>query len=199
MRSELESGTQVVLRAFRYAATKHRYQTLSDGQTPYFSHIVRVTFILRDLFDIDDQEIIIATVLHDVVEDTGTSLEEIGQLFGRTIAYYVEALTKNEALPKKRREREYDERLFNAPEIVQIAKLADIYDNLSARVGTPKLPNTLENARRITAGFEKTIRTRRGKNALRHVRQLIAEVEKIGPVSSTETIIEKRDTRFQGL
>jgi (p)ppGpp synthase/HD superfamily hydrolase len=55
MRSELESGMQVVLHAFRYAAIKHRYQTLSDGQTPYFSHIVRVTFILRDLFDIDDQ------------------------------------------------------------------------------------------------------------------------------------------------
>jgi (p)ppGpp synthase/HD superfamily hydrolase len=177
MRSEFESGTQQVLRAFRYAAVKHRYQTLSDGQTPYFSHVVRVTFILRDLFDIDDQDIIIATILHDVVEDTGTSLDEIGQLFGRTIAYYVEALTKNEALPRRRREQEYDERLFNAPEIVQIAKLADMYDNLSARIGTPKLPNTLENARRITAGFEKTIRTRRGKNALRHVRVLIGEIE----------------------
>jgi (p)ppGpp synthase/HD superfamily hydrolase len=177
MRSELESGTQQVLRAFRYAAIKHRYQTLTDGQTPYFSHVVRVTFILRDLFDIDDQDIIVATVLHDVVEDTGTSLDEIDQLFGRTIAYYVEALTKNEALPKRRRELEYDERLFNAPEIVQIAKLADMYDNLSARIGTPKLQNTLENARRITAGFEKTIRTRRGKNALRHVRILITEIE----------------------
>ena len=181
MRSELESGTQLVLRAFRYSALKHRYQTLPDGQTPYFAHVVRVTFILRDLFDIDDQDIIIATILHDVVEDTGTSLDEIDQLFGRTIAYYVEALTKNEALPKRRREREYDERLFNAPEIVQIAKLADMYDNLSARVGTPKLQNTLENARRISGGFERTIRTRRGKNALRHVRLLIAEVEKIGP------------------
>ncbi|HEX3443408.1 MAG TPA: HD domain-containing protein [Chthoniobacterales bacterium] len=177
MRSELESGTQRVLRAFRYAAIKHRYQTLSDGQTPYFSHVVRVTFIVRDLFDIDDQDIIVATILHDVVEDTGTSLNEIDQLFGRTIAYYVEALTKNEALPRRRREQEYDERLFNAPEIVQIAKLADMYDNLSARIGTPKLQNTLENARRITAGFEKTIRTRRGKNALRHVRVLIAEIE----------------------
>jgi (p)ppGpp synthase/HD superfamily hydrolase len=191
--SELESRTQLILRAFRYAAAKHRYQTLSDGQTPYFSHVVRVTFILRDLFAIDDQEIIIASILHDVVEDTGTSLEEIGQLFGRTIAYYVEALTKNEVLPKKRREREYDERLLNAPEIVQIAKLADMYDNLSARVGTPKLPNTLENARRITAGFEKTICTRRGKDALRHVRRLIAEVEKIGPV--TETNIAKGGAR----
>jgi hypothetical protein len=57
----------------------------------------------------------------------------------------------------------------------------------------------LENARRITAGFEKTIRTRRGKNALRHVRQLIAEVEKIGPVSITETAIEKPGTWLQGL
>ena len=177
MRSELECGTQQVLRAFRYAAIKHRYQTLADGQTPYFSHVVRVTFILRDLFDIDDQDIIVATILHDVVEDTGTSLDEIDQVFGRTIAYYVEALTKNEALPKRRRELEYDERLFNAPEIVQIAKLADMYDNLSARIGTPKLQNTLENARRITAGFEKTIRTRRGKNALRHVRLLMAEIE----------------------
>ena len=178
---------QRVLRAFRYAATKHRYQTLSDGQTPYFSHVVRVTFIVRDLFDIDDQDIIIATILHDVVEDTGTSLDEIDQLFGRTIAYYVESLTKNEALPRMRREQEYDERLFNAPEIVQIAKLADMYDNLSARIGTPKLQNTLENARRITAGFEKTIRTRRGKNALRHVRALIAEIEDRPPPDADAT------------
>jgi (p)ppGpp synthase/HD superfamily hydrolase len=177
MRSELESGTQSVLRAFRYAAIKHRYQTLADGQTPFFSHVARVTFILRDLFDIDDQQIIVATILHDVVEDTGTSLDEISQLFGRTIAYYVEVLTKNEALPNRRREREYDERLFNAPEIVQIAKLADIYDNLSVRLGTAKLQSTLQNAQRITAGFEKTIRTRRGKNALHHVRTLMAEIE----------------------
>jgi (p)ppGpp synthase/HD superfamily hydrolase len=185
MRSELESGTQSVLRAFRYAAIKHRYQTLADGQTPYFSHVARVTFILRDLFDIDDQQVIVATILHDVVEDTGTSLDEISQLFGRTIAYYVEILTKNEALPKRRREREYDERLFNAPEIVQIAKLADIYDNLSVRLGAARLQSTLESARRITAGFEKTIRTRRGKNALRHVRLLMAEIEdRLPPLGS---------------
>jgi (p)ppGpp synthase/HD superfamily hydrolase len=185
MRSELDSGTQSVLRAFRYAAIKHRYQTLADGQTPYFSHVARVTFILRDLFDIDDQQIIVATILHDVVEDTGTSLDEISQLFGRTIAYYVEVLTKNEALPQRRREREYNERLFNAPEIVQIAKLADIYDNLSVRLGTAKLQSTLQNAQRITAGFEQTIRTRRGKNALRHVRVLMAEIEdRLPPISS---------------
>src|SRR5258708_19408334 len=138
MRSELESGTQLVLRAFRYAALKHRYQTLPDGQTPYFAHVVRVTFILRDLFDIDDQEIIIATILHDVVEDTETSLDEIDQRFGRTIAYYVEALTKNEALPKKRRQRGYNENLFNDPENVQNHQHPDIYDKPYTPALTPK-------------------------------------------------------------
>jgi (p)ppGpp synthase/HD superfamily hydrolase len=177
MESELESGTQRILRAFQYAAVKHRDQTLADGQTPYFSHVARVTFILRDLFEIDDQEAIIAAILHDIVEDTGTSLDEIAQFFGRTIANYVGILTKDDALPKRSREREYHERLFNAAEIVQIAKLADIYDNLSVRIGTPKLPSTLENARRITAGFEETIRSGRGKSALRRIRVLIAEIE----------------------
>jgi (p)ppGpp synthase/HD superfamily hydrolase len=177
VRSALESRTQLILRAFQYAAVKHRSQTLSDGLTPYFSHVVRVTYILRDLFDIDDQETIIATILHDVVEDTGTTLDEIAQLFGKTIAVYVDALTKNDALPKKMRDREYDKKLFNASEFVQIAKLADIYDNLFARLGTAKLPGTLENAERITAGFEKTIRTKRGKNALRQVRLLMAEIQ----------------------
>jgi (p)ppGpp synthase/HD superfamily hydrolase len=177
MGSELESDTQRVLRAIRYAALKHRNQTLSDGLTPYVSHVFRVTYILRDLFGVDDHEVIVAAILHDVIEDTGTAADEIAQLFGQTIATYLEALTKNEALPKKLRDREYDEKLFNASEIVQIAKLADIYDNLSARIGTPKLASTLANARRILAGFERTIRTRRGKEALRRVEALITEIE----------------------
>jgi (p)ppGpp synthase/HD superfamily hydrolase len=177
VRPALNSDTQMVLRAFHYAAVKHRNQTLSDGVTPYFSHVVRVTYILRDLFDIDDQEIIVATILHDVVEDTETTLDEIARLFGKTIAVYVDALTKNDTLPKKMRDHEYDKKLFNASEVVQIAKLADIYDNLSARLGTPKLPSTLENAERITAGFKKTIRTKRGRNALRQVRNLMSEIQ----------------------
>jgi (p)ppGpp synthase/HD superfamily hydrolase len=175
---ELESDTQRVLRAIRYAALKHRAQTLSDGLTPYLSHVFRVTYVLRVLFEVDEEEIILATILHDVVEDTGTPQEEIVQLFGKTVGLYVEALTKNEALPKKLRDLEYAEKLFNASEIVQIAKLADIYDNLSARIGTPKLGTTLENARRIMAGFQTTIRTRRGRNALGRVAALIAEIEK---------------------
>jgi GTP diphosphokinase / guanosine-3',5'-bis(diphosphate) 3'-diphosphatase len=181
MDSELGSPLQTTLRAFRYAAFKHRDQKMGDGVTPYFSHVVRVTWILRDLFGVHDQDVIIATILHDVVEDTSTTEAEIAAEFGPTAARYVGLLTKDESLPKKRREREYDEKLKNAPEIVKVAKLADIYDNLSARIGTAKLASTLANARRITDSFAQTMAGARGLQALAHVQRLIAEVEAVAP------------------
>ena len=173
----LDSPTQVVLRAFRYAAFKHRQQTLADGVTPYFAHVVRVSWVLRDLFHIKDTSTILASILHDVVEDTDTEIEEIENLFGKTVAQYVELLTKNQALPKRQREHEYDEKLINAPETVQIAKLADVYDNLSRRMGTTRLPSTVKNARRLTEMFKPLLSSKRGLTALEHVQQLIAEIE----------------------
>jgi 5'-deoxynucleotidase YfbR-like HD superfamily hydrolase len=175
--SELDSPTQIVLHAFRYAAFKHRNQTFSDGVTPYFAHVVRVNWILRDLFHISDTPTIVAAILHDVVEDTDTDLEEIEDIFGQTIAQYVNLLTKNQALPKREREREYDDKLENAPETVKIAKLADLYDNLSRRIGTSRLPSTIKNARRLAEKFKPLLTNKRGRIALDHVQRLILEIE----------------------
>jgi (p)ppGpp synthase/HD superfamily hydrolase len=185
LKSELNSQTQIVLQAFRYAALKHRQQTLADGVTPYFVHVVRVCWILRDVFQIKDTATIVASILHDVVEDTATGIEEIEELFGKTIAQYVDQLTKDPALPKRQREREYDEKLLNAPESVQIAKLADLYDNLSRRIGTTRLPSTIKNSRRLANLFEPLLTSRRGRAALGRVRQLIAGIEsnELGEVS----------------
>jgi len=183
LKSELNSPTQIVLQAFRYAALKHRQQTFADGVTPYFVHVVRVCWILRDVFQIKDTATIVASILHDVVEDTGTGIEEIEELFGKTIAQYVDLLTKNPALPKRQREREYDEKLLNAPEAVQIAKLADLYDNLSRRIGTTRLPSTIKNARRLAAKFDLLLTSRRGRAALGRLQQLISEIDstELGP------------------
>jgi (p)ppGpp synthase/HD superfamily hydrolase len=174
--SELSSPIQIVLQAFRYAAFKHRHQTLSDGITPYFAHVVRVNWILRDLFRIKVLTIV-AAILHDVVEDTDTDIEELEELFGKTVAQYVDLLTKNQALPKRQRDREYDQKLVNAPETVQIAKLADLYDNLSRRIGTSRLPSTVKNARRLAAKFKPLLTSKRGLTALDHVQKLILEIE----------------------
>jgi (p)ppGpp synthase/HD superfamily hydrolase len=176
-KSELNSQTQIVLQAFRYAALKHRQQTLADGVTPYFVHVVRVCWILRDVFQIKDTATIVASVLHDVVEDTNTGVEEIEELFGKTIAKYVDLLTKDPTLPKRQRNRDYDEKLLNAPETVQIAKLADLYDNLSRRIGTTRLPSTIKNAKRLATKFDLLLTSRRGRAALGRLQQLISEIE----------------------
>jgi (p)ppGpp synthase/HD superfamily hydrolase len=175
--SELNSPTRIVLQAFRYAALKHRQQTLADGETPYFVHVVRVCWILRDVFQIKDTASIVASILHDVVEDTNTSIEEIEELFGKTIANYVDLLTKDPTLPKRQREHDYDEKLLNAPETVQIAKLADLYDNLTRRIGTTRLPSTIKNARRLAGMFEPLLKSRRGQAAVGRLQQLISEIE----------------------
>ncbi|MBV9392710.1 MAG: HD domain-containing protein, partial [Verrucomicrobia bacterium] len=73
---------------------------LSDGYTPYISHVFRVTWILRDHFNVDDHDLIIATLLHDVIEDTPATQNEIAKRFGSKVAGYVKALTKDERLPK---------------------------------------------------------------------------------------------------
>ncbi len=179
METQLDAPIQTILRAFRFAAFKHRNQTLGDGVTPYFSHVVRVTWILRDLFAIDDQDIIVATILHDLIEDTATTNEEIATRFGPTIAGYVDALSKREDLPRKPRDEDYENKLLAAPEIVRIAKLADMFDNLSGRVGTPKQARTVTNAKRLMAIFRDAIKTSKGRKALEHVEQLIQEIENL--------------------
>ncbi len=156
---------QVMLRAASFAARKHRGQTRADGATPYFSHVARVTLILSHVFGVTDHDTLTAAFLHDALEDTNTDYDELEEIFGKTIADYVVALTKNVMLPKKKRETEYEKRLVAAPENVKIAKMADIYDNLSDRVNSPKIVKTTHTAERLLAAFGSLLETSVGRSA----------------------------------
>lgn len=78
-------------RAYVYAMRAHGSQKRASGD-PYFTHPLEVAAILTDL-RLDDATIV-AAILHDTVEDTGATLEEIENLFGREIAQLVDGLTK---------------------------------------------------------------------------------------------------------
>jgi guanosine-3',5'-bis(diphosphate) 3'-pyrophosphohydrolase len=82
-------------RAYVYAMKAHGAQTRASGD-PYFSHPLEVAAILTDL-KLDDATIA-AAVLHDTIEDTSTTREEIDRLFGCQIGKLVEGLTKIEKL-----------------------------------------------------------------------------------------------------
>ena len=168
---------QMMLRAASFAARKHQGQTRADNVTPYFSHVARVTLILTHVFGCEDEEVLTAALLHDTIEDTATDYDEVAELFGARVADYVATLTKNVRLPKDKREEEYAVGLAAAPEAVMIAKMADLYDNLSDRVHSPKLRKTAATAERLLALFGERIETRIGLSAHAKLTALLEEVK----------------------
>lgn len=181
----LTNTLQSLLRAASFAARKHHGQTRADNRTPYFAHVARVTLVLAHAFGVDDEEVLTAALLHDTLEDTATDYDEIAALFGARVADYVVLLTKNIMLPKKAREEDYVRRLSDAPEPVMIAKMADLYDNLSARVHTPKLHKTAATAERLLKVFSKRLETRVGLAAHEKLSRLLNEVKALQPADSS--------------
>lgn len=172
----LAEPVHTVLRAARYASRKHKGQTRLDGNTPYISHATSVAFVLRHIFEVEDESILAAAFLHDVLEDTRTKYDELVEIFGDKIAGYVVALTKNPLLSKKERERDFEQRLVAAPELVKIAKLADLFDNLMFRLESPRLPRTLSTAKRMVIAFTNKMETDKGRRALAKMIAVIEEV-----------------------
>lgn len=87
-------------RAFRYAAEKHAGQTRKQTAVPYLSHLMAVSALVLEAGG--DQDLAIAALLHDVVEDCGgmPRLREIRKMFGARVARIVEGCTDTFVEPK---------------------------------------------------------------------------------------------------
>ncbi|MCI0376050.1 MAG: HD domain-containing protein [Gemmataceae bacterium] len=121
---------QSVLQAASMAGRAHQGQLRKDNETPYVCHVFRVCLILRDLFGFDDPRMLIATLLHDTIEDTLIDFDDLESAFGAEIALWVSLLTKDKRLPESKREKAYLARLARAPWQVKACKLADLCDNM---------------------------------------------------------------------
>jgi len=86
-----EADEALINRAYVFSVAKHGSQKRASGD-PYFSHPIEVAGILTDLF-LDDKTIVTA-LLHDTIEDTLTTTEEVARLFGADVARLVDGVTK---------------------------------------------------------------------------------------------------------
>jgi guanosine-3',5'-bis(diphosphate) 3'-pyrophosphohydrolase len=91
LRYNPQANEDLLNRAYVYAMRAHGAQTRASGDL-YFSHPLEVAAILTEL-KLDDATIV-AAVLHDTIEDTASTREEIDRLFGKEIGSLVEGLTK---------------------------------------------------------------------------------------------------------
>ena len=93
-----EADEDALNRAYVFAMKKHGGQLRTSGD-PYYSHPIEVAGILTK-FKLDSASII-AGLLHDTVEDTDTTVEEVRELFGDQVASLVDGLTKLAMIEQK--------------------------------------------------------------------------------------------------
>ncbi|KAG9290829.1 hypothetical protein G9A89_010978 [Geosiphon pyriformis] len=116
--------------SFDFAAKKHSFQRRKDPQqSPYINHPIGVAKNLTDA-GIYDLATLQAAILHDTVEDTDTTLEEIDQYFGKVVRNIVEECTDNKDLPKDERKRLQIENTPFKSDKAKAVKLADKLYNL---------------------------------------------------------------------
>ncbi|MDJ0624807.1 MAG: bifunctional (p)ppGpp synthetase/guanosine-3',5'-bis(diphosphate) 3'-pyrophosphohydrolase [Candidatus Caenarcaniphilales bacterium] len=128
-----ESEIKIISNAYEFSYKAHQKQFRKSGE-PYIIHPLNVAILLTDLDA--DTETICAGLLHDVLEDTGSTAEEIGRFFGREVQELVEGVTKLNKLSfaSKREEQAENFRkmlLAIASDLrVVLVKLADRLHNM---------------------------------------------------------------------
>ena len=121
---------ELVKSAELLAKKKHAGQFRKDDTTPFSKHIEDVVNRLKSL-GVVDEEILCAGWLHDTIEDTETSFDDLYDQFGSEIAVLVSSLSKDMSLTRKKREQAYVKQLKESSSNAKLIKLCDISANLS--------------------------------------------------------------------
>lgn len=138
MTTMTDADTLLLLKATRFAAHKHRDQRRKDVlASPYINHPVMVTSILAEEAHILDINVLCGGLLHDTIEDTDTSSEELLYEFGADIQRIVLEVTDDNRLPKVDRKRLQIEQAASASYEGRLVKLADKIANLRDMVNAP--------------------------------------------------------------
>ena len=95
-----------LLDALHFSAERHRDQRRKGAsQAPYINHLIEVAHVLASIGGVADLDPLLAAILHDTIEDTGTTGEELEARFGREVRALVEEVTDDKRLPKEERKR----------------------------------------------------------------------------------------------
>lgn len=166
MQNELSAeNLGLFLKALRFAAEKHRNQRRKGGDAvPYINHPIAVTELLWRVGGVRDTNTLVAALLHDTIEDTGTTPEEIRTQFGEDVLGLVLECTDDKSLPKAERKRL---QIVNAPHKSPRArqiKLSDKINNVQEIAANPPADWSLERRREYLDWTEKVVNGLRGHN-----------------------------------
>jgi len=176
----------LILRALQFAAHKHRDQRRKDrAASPYINHPIALATVLCNEAGISDAKVLAASILHDTVEDTDTTEDELEREFGPEISAIVAEVSDDKHLPSPRRKQLQVEHAGQASHAARLVKLADKICNLrdiaiSAPVGWSgqRQQEYFDWARRVVNGL-------RGTDA--RLEELFDAIHRQGPASPPDT------------
>ena len=129
---------QLVLRAADFAAAKHRDQRRKDQrESPYINHPIKVATLLAQIGEVDDAEVLAAALLHDTLEDTATTRDELEKRFGERVLRLVLEVSDDKSLTSAERK---SRQISEAPQLSRgaaLIKLADKISNIRDIIDSP--------------------------------------------------------------
>ncbi len=126
-----------LLQAIQFATSRHAKQLRKDNVTPFISHPLSVALILSEFTS--DNEILAAGVLHDVLEDTNTTVDELKKKFGVRVAKIVfECSESDKSKSWEKRKAESFGKIKTLSKEAVLVKLADILHNMFQTVDQVK-------------------------------------------------------------
>ena len=126
-----EQDLKLLLKALSFAAHKHKDQRRKDvDASPYINHPISLASILCNEAHITDVEVICGALLHDTVEDTDTTFDELNSEFGTVIREIVADVTDDKTLSKAERKQQQIDHAAHASDKAKLVKLADKITNL---------------------------------------------------------------------
>ncbi len=161
----MDESTGLIIKALHFAAEKHSDQRRKNAAaSPYINHPIHVAEILWSIGDVRDPSLLVASLLHDTVEDTDASPEQIEAEFGAEVMSLVLEVTDDKNLPKAMRKQLQVENAPHKTHKAKMLKLADKISNIQDIISSPPKDWSLERRREYLLWSERVVAGLRGTN-----------------------------------
>ena len=149
----------LILKAAHFSAQKHSKQRRKDvDASPYINHPISVALEIVQTGGVDDPEILAAALLHDTIEDTETTPEELEGQFGKQVCKYVLEVTDDKSLPKDERKKKQIEHAKELSKGAALIKLGDKISNVTDVTNNPPATWNINRRKQYLDWAEKVVR-----------------------------------------
>jgi guanosine-3',5'-bis(diphosphate) 3'-pyrophosphohydrolase len=158
---------RIIIRALKFAAAKHRDQRRKDRESsPYINHPIELANILANEAGISDIDVLTAAILHDTVEDTETTEQELIAEFGARIANIVMEVSDEKSLTKEKRKQLQIDHAADISTEAKLVKFADKISNVRDIASSPPIGWSLQRQQEYFDWAKQVIDRMRGTHAV---------------------------------